>query len=192
MEEQVQQTAHASGGGGGGGVISLRPLQLSDVDDFMVWAADPDVARFCRWEPYTSRDDALAFIAGTVLPHPYYQAICLDGRPVGAVWVTRNEAASDACRGELGYALGSGYWGRGIVTEAVRMAVAEVFGGERPELERVEALVDVENKASQRVLEKAGFTREGVLRKYVVVKGRTRDLVVFSRLSTDDDDDDDS
>ncbi|XP_030543431.1 uncharacterized N-acetyltransferase p20-like [Rhodamnia argentea] len=187
MEEQVQQTAHASGGGG---VISLRPLQLSDVDDFMVWAADPDVARFCRWEPYTSRDDALAFIAGTVLPHPYFRAICLDGRPVGAVSVTRNEAASDACRGELGYVLGSGYWGRGIVTEAVRMAVAEVFG-ERPELERVEATVYVENKASQRVLEKAGFTREGVLRKYMVVKGRTRDVVMFSRLSTDDDDDDD-
>ncbi|KAI3441975.1 N-acetyltransferase domain-containing protein [Psidium guajava] len=183
MEKREQQTTHMSGGSGGN--ISLRPLQLSDVDDFMVWASDPDVARFCRFEPYTSRDDALAYIAGTVLPHPYFQAICLDGRPVGQVSVTRNEARMEACRGELGYALASGYWGRGIATEAVRMAVAEVFG-ERPEMERVEAVVDGENKASQRVLEKAGFAREGVLRRYQVLKGRTRDVVVFSRLSTDE------
>ncbi|XP_030445478.1 uncharacterized protein LOC115668112 [Syzygium oleosum] len=187
MEEQEQHTIPASGSGSGsGGGVSLRPLQLSDVDDFMVWASDPDVARWCRWEPYTSRDDALAYIAGTVLPHPYFMAICLDGRPVGQVSVTRNEAASEACRGELGYAMALGYWGRGIMTEAVRMAVAEVFGG-RPELERVEAVADVENKASQRVLEKAGFRREGVLRKYYVLKGRTRDAFMFSRLSTDTD-----
>ncbi|KAI6693258.1 hypothetical protein NL676_020968 [Syzygium grande] len=100
MEEQEQHTIPASGGGSGsGGRVSLRPLQLSDVDDFMVWASDPDVARWCRWEPYTSRDDALAYIAGTVLPHPYYRAICVDGRPVGQVSVTRNETASEACRG---------------------------------------------------------------------------------------------
>ncbi|KAI6693261.1 hypothetical protein NL676_020971 [Syzygium grande] len=66
------------------------------------------------------------------------------------------------------------------------MAVAEVFG-ERLELEMVEAMVDMENKASHIVLEKAGFRREGVLRKYAAVKGRTRDAVVFSRFSTDDD-----
>ncbi|KAK3417502.1 hypothetical protein EUGRSUZ_H03446 [Eucalyptus grandis] len=186
MEVHDRQIAPASGGSSGG-VISLRPLQLSDVDDFMVWATDPDVARFCRWEPYTSRDDALAYIAGTVLPHPYHRAICLDGRPVGVVAVERNEVARDACRGELGYVLGSGYWGRGIMTEAVRLAVAEVFGGARPELERVEAVVDVENKASQKVLEKAGFRREGVMKKYFVLKGKTRDAVMFSRLATDDD-----
>ncbi|KAF8016763.1 hypothetical protein BT93_H2096 [Corymbia citriodora subsp. variegata] len=182
MEEQEQQTTDTSGAGAGG-KISLRPLQLSDVDDFMVWATDPEVARFCRWEPYTSRNDALAYIAGTALPHPYYRAICLDGRPVGSLYVTRNEDRMEACRGELSYALGSGYWGRGIATEAVTAAVKEVFG-ERPELERVEAIVYAENKASQRVLEKAG---EGLLRKYVVIKGRTRDAFMFSRLSTDED-----
>ncbi|KAF7847509.1 hypothetical protein BT93_L2894 [Corymbia citriodora subsp. variegata] len=182
-QEQEQQTSRTSGGSTGG-VISLRPLTLSDVDDFMAWAGDPDVARFCRFEPYVSRDDALTYIAGTVLPHPYFRAICVDGRPVGQVSVTRNEAPADAHRGELGYALASEYWGRGIATEAARMAVAEAFRG-RPELERVEAMVVVENAASQRVLEKAGFAREGLLRKYQKVKGKTRDLVVFSRLSTD-------
>ena len=45
--------------------------------------------------------------------------------------------------------------------------------------------MDVDNKGSQRVLEKAGFVREGVLRKYFLQKGRVRDMVIFSLLSTD-------
>ena len=54
-----------------------------------------------------------------------------------------------------------------------------------PGLERVEALVDVANPASQRVLEKAGFTREAVLRKYTAVKGVVRDMVIFSFINAD-------
>ncbi|MCI72374.1 putative N-acetyltransferase, partial [Trifolium medium] len=50
---------------------------------------------------------------------------------------------------------------------------------------RLEALVDVENVGSQRVLEKAGFQKEGVLRKYWFMKGKSRDVIMFSYLSTD-------
>jgi RimJ/RimL family protein N-acetyltransferase len=52
-------------------------------------------------------------------------------------------------------------------------------------LERLEAVADVDNPASQRVLEKAGFKREGVLRKYVRLKGESRDMVMFSFLVSD-------
>jgi len=52
-------------------------------------------------------------------------------------------------------------------------------------LERLEALVDVDNVRSQRVLEKVGFQKEGVLRKYVYFKGKSRDMIMFSLLSTD-------
>jgi RimJ/RimL family protein N-acetyltransferase len=54
-----------------------------------------------------------------------------------------------------------------------------------PDLVRLQARVDVENKASQRVLEKLGFLKEGVLRKYMYNKGKVIDLVVYSLLSTD-------
>jgi len=70
------------------------------------------------------------------------------------------------------------------MTKAVKLAVKSVFE-EMKGLERVEALVDVENKGSLKVLEKVGFLKEGVLRKYIVLKGRTRDMVMFSFLSTD-------
>ncbi|XP_031374466.1 uncharacterized protein LOC116189079 [Punica granatum] len=163
--------------------VTLRPLTLDDVDDMMVWASDGKVARFCRWEPYQSLDALADYIRNVVLPHPCFRAICLRCRPIGEISVTEN-TGGDRCRGQLGYVLVSRYWGKGIVTKAVELAVALVFR-ERPELERAEALVDVDNVASQRVLAKAGFTREGVLRKNCVLKGRTRDMVMFSLLSTE-------
>ncbi|XVF63083.1 hypothetical protein PTKIN_Ptkin09bG0060500 [Pterospermum kingtungense] len=163
--------------------LSLRLLDVSDIDDFMVWASDEKVARFCTWEAYTNKEDGLNFIRNTVLPHPWFRAICLDDRPIGAISVSAN-SGNDKLRGELGYVLASKYWGKGIVTRAVKMVAKTIFT-DWPHLERLEALVDVENLGSQKVLQKAGFQREGVLRKYVTLKGSSRDMVMFSFLSTD-------
>lgn len=88
------------------------------------------------------------------------------------------------CRETISYALGSKYWGRGITTLAVKRAVSSAFE-EFPDLERTEGIVDVNNKASQRVLEKAGFLKEGVLRKYLCINEETIDFAMSSLLSTD-------
>lgn len=163
--------------------ISLRPLYLSDIDDFMVWVSDEKVSRFCIWDPYSDKEEGINFIKNVVITHPWYRAICLNNRPIGAISVMPN-SGNFRCKGALGYALGSKYWGKGIMTRAVKFVTGSIFT-EWPHLERLDALVDVENVGSQRVLEKAGFTREGVLRKYFVLKGRTRDMIMFSLLSTD-------
>ncbi|CAL1396654.1 unnamed protein product [Linum trigynum] len=165
-------------------IITLRPLEVSDVDDLMVWASDERVARFCPWEPNTKREQGLDFIINRAIPHPWLRAICLNGKPIGSILVTKN-SGNDACRGEIGYNLAWEHWGKGIATKAVKMAVKAVFEEWGTELERVEGLVDVENVGSQRVLEKAGFYREGLLRRYVVFKGRSRDMVLFSILCSD-------
>lgn len=163
--------------------ISLRPLELSDIDDFMVWVSDPKVARFCPWESYTNKEDGINYIKTKVPQHPWFRAICVNNRPVGATSVRPN-SGNDICRAELGYVLASKYWGKGIATQAVKIVTKTIFD-EWPHLERLEALVVVGNVGSQRVLEKAGFTREAVLRKYRILKGTTRDRVIFSLLSTD-------
>ncbi|GFZ08870.1 acyl-CoA N-acyltransferases (NAT) superfamily protein [Actinidia rufa] len=164
--------------------INLRLLDLSDVDDFLEWAMDPKVCQFCSWDTFTSKEQAMAYIADFIVPHPWFRAICLGDRAIGTISVLQNPGIGDSCRGEVGYVLGSKYWGKGIATRAVKMVAADIFV-EWPHLERLEALVDVDNKGSQRVLEKAGFVREGVLRKYFLQKGRARDMVIFSLLSTD-------
>ncbi|ONK65029.1 uncharacterized protein A4U43_C07F32730 [Asparagus officinalis] len=104
--------------------------------------------------------------------------VCLDGKPIGAISVTPSPVNGHRT-GEMGYVLASEYWGRGIVTKAVNMALKAVLQ-EVEGLERVEALVDVENAASQRVLDKeAGFVKEGVLRKYGVLKGVAKDMIIL-------------
>ncbi|KAJ4967953.1 hypothetical protein NE237_014654 [Protea cynaroides] len=163
--------------------ISLRPLEVSDLEDFMVWASDDLVTRFCSWDSYTSREVGLNYIKEIVIPHPWFRAICLENRPIGAISVIPG-SGNDNCRGELGYVLASKYWGKGIATQAVKLVVSSIFK-EWPHLVRLEALVDVENPGSQRVLEKMGFQKEGVLRKYLIQKGKIRDMVIYSFLSTD-------
>ncbi|KAL7259392.1 hypothetical protein ACSBR1_005316 [Camellia fascicularis] len=64
------------------------------------------------------------------------------------------------------------------------MALSQVFL-DFPDIVRLQAYADVENKGSQRVLQKAGFMKEGHLRKYSFLKGDLQDLFVYSFLSTD-------
>ncbi|XWS16302.1 hypothetical protein CRYUN_Cryun34aG0073300 [Craigia yunnanensis] len=64
------------------------------------------------------------------------------------------------------------------------MAVSQFFV-HFPDVVRLEAFVDVENKGIQRVVEKAGFEKEGMLRKYAYLKGKLRDLFPYCFLSTD-------
>ncbi|KAL3828777.1 hypothetical protein ACJIZ3_017579 [Penstemon smallii] len=163
--------------------ITIRPLDISDADDFMQWYSDEKVSKFCSWEAFTSKEAAVQHVIDNVLDHPWHRAICVSGRAVGSISVTPF-GGNDKCRAELGYVVGSAYWGKGIATRAVKMAANAIFV-EWGHLERLEAVAVVENVGSQRVLEKAGFMREGVLRKYYLLKGEPKDVVMFSLLSTD-------
>lgn len=134
-------------------------------------------------ERYLPKEEALTYLKEVAIPHPWRRSICIDDRSIGYVSV-KPELGDDRCRARVGYAVGTEHWGQGIVTAAVKMAVSSVFK-EIPYLVRLEALVEVENKGSQRVLQKAGFMKEGLLRKYGYNKGEIRDMIVYSFLSTD-------
>ncbi|KAL0558417.1 hypothetical protein IC582_002984 [Cucumis melo] len=163
--------------------ITLRPFQLSDVDDFMVWAGDDRVMKSIRWNVFTSKEQAHDFIRDVCIPHPWRRSICVDGRSVGFVSVYP-WSGEDRCKADVGYAVAREYWGRGIVTEALKIAVPQVFE-KFPEVVRLQAFVFIENRASQRVVEKVGFQKEGLLRKYCYIKGELKDLFVYSFLSSD-------
>ncbi|MEW5795874.1 MAG: GNAT family protein [Candidatus Zixiibacteriota bacterium] len=81
---------------------------------------------------------------------------------------------------ELGYWLSRKYRGRGMATEAVRLAVG--FGFKELKLVRIQAHVFTGNDVSVRVLEKCGFTFEGTARKRIKHRGRWRDLMMYSIL----------
>ena len=90
----------------------------------------------------------------------------------------------DGHKADIGYGLAAKYWGQGIATEAVKMAVKMVLM-DFPGIVRLQAFTYVENIGSQRVLETAGFKKEGLLRKYVLIKGSIKDTLVYSFLSKD-------
>ncbi|MBA0740550.1 hypothetical protein Gogos_013745 [Gossypium gossypioides] len=163
--------------------ISLRRFYLTDVDDFLKWASDDKVTRYLRWNTITSREEALSYLQKVAIPQTYCRSICLDDRFIGYVSI-KPGSGNDKSRARLGYAVSAEYWGQGIATAALKMAVANAFT-EFQGLVRVEALVEVENIGSQRVLEKVGFLKEGRLRKYGFCKGKIRDMIVYSFLSTD-------
>ena len=81
-------------------------------------------------------------------------------------------------RANLGYWVRSGRTGRGVATSAVGQLAEWAF--ENTDVTRLEIVVAVENRASLRVAEKAGAAREGVLRKRLVLGGRTHDAVMLS------------
>jgi len=81
---------------------------------------------------------------------------------------------------ELGYWLGEPFWGRGIMSDAVRRFTTWAFG--HLEVHRISAAVFDGNVASVRVLEKAGFEREGRMRAGVFKNGRVLDQLLYARI----------
>jgi len=163
--------------------LTLRPFNLSDIDDITTWASDDRVVRVHPRGPCTTKAQALDLLNGYILPHPWYHAICIENRSIRSIAVkpVAPEAPGNehGHKASIGYGLPYDYWGWGIATAAVKMAVAAVFK-EWPQLERLEALVEVGNKESQRALQMS----EGSLRKYVV-SGESVDVVMYSFLSSD-------
>lgn len=130
--------------------------------------------------PYTQAD-ARSWIrlAGTTGLNRVF-AIDVDGFAVGAIGVRPGEDVN-RLTAEIGYWLGEEYWGRGIATEAVEAVTRYAF--DTLGMARVYADVFEWNAASMRVLEKAGFSREGVLRASAVKDRQIVDQVVYGRVN---------
>ncbi|RWR91997.1 hypothetical protein CKAN_02118600 [Cinnamomum micranthum f. kanehirae] len=77
-------------------ILYVPTLPSSSLDDFMVWATDDRVSRFCTWDTYTNKEDAHNYLKEKVLPHPWIRAICIDDRPIGTILIVRGPSAIDA------------------------------------------------------------------------------------------------
>jgi ribosomal-protein-alanine N-acetyltransferase len=129
--------------------------------------------------PYTEADadSWLARRAQTVVSTNW--AIEADGQAVGGIGADPGEGVY-AKTARFGYWLGEAFWGRGIMTAAVRATTRHIF--DHFDLVRLEAPVFEWNPPSMRVLEKCGFVREGVLRRSVEKDGQIIDAVIYALL----------
>lgn len=162
--------------------LMLRPWQLSDVDDVLAYAQDPEWSRYLHAlpVPYTRRD-AEQFVARQVLLDPALHpawAIVLDGVVVGGINL---RFQFDYRVGELGYSIARDQWNRGYVTEAANAVIDDAFNA-HPELKRIRAFADARNTASQRVMEKVAMKKEGILRQNRLERGVLVDEAWFGVL----------
>ncbi len=162
---------------------TLRPWRNDDLPSLVTHANDPRVAATVRDHfpsPYT-REDGLRWLAhATGAGRDTSLAIEVDRAAVGGVGVIPGEDVHRV-RAEIGYWLGRAYWGRGIMTEAVRAYSEHLLSGRG--FLRLEAPVFAMNPASARVLEKAGFERESVQRSAAIKAGRVIDVWLYVRLA---------
>lgn len=82
-------------------------------------------------------------------------------------------------RAEISYDLDYDYWGCGITTSAIK-AITQ-FGLNDMQIQRIQATVAIDNISSMKVLEKNGFEREGVMKKYGILKEKTKDFYMYSK-----------
>ena len=164
--------------------LRLRKLRLSDAADFYAYARDPEVARFTTWTAHTSVDDSRAFIINALSQY---------GNGLVGQWGVEHKADRriiGTCgfayciawhhRAEVAYALARPYWRQGYMTEAMHAVLAAGF--DQLALNRIEARCEVDNLASERVMQKVGMRFEGVLRQHMLVKGSYRDLKLYAIL----------
>ena len=164
---------------------ALRRWAKSDVSSLVQHANNLNVARHLRDRfphPYT-RAHASAFLTHAIAGEPPTNlAIVVNDEAAGGIGYVRG---SDVERysAEIGYWLGEEFWGRGIATEALRMLTHQLFAD--GQLLRLFALPLADNLASIRVLEKAGYELEGLLRASCVKYGERRDQLLYARINPD-------
>ena len=163
--------------------LILRKPRMDDAPViFETYAQDPEVTRYLVWKPHQNIQETEQFL-----------------RACGQLWRTGKDFAyaitlkeNDSLIGmfglhpmkfkiEVGYALAHPYWGKGYMTEVLRTVID--WGLAQPDIFRVQAFCDVENLGSARVMEKAGMTREGLLRRYILhpnISSEPRDVYLYA------------
>ena len=158
----------------------VRSWRESDVPALARHANSPKVASELRDRfpsPY-GIDDARTFIAFARRQDPPTQlAIAVEDEAVGGIGFTPH-ADIERVTAEIGYWLGEEFWGRGITTAAVRALTAHAV--RTAGLTRVYAVPFARNGASRRVLEKAGYALEGILRRSAIKDGRIEDQALYA------------
>lgn len=165
--------------------LVLRAPRLNDADFIFKEWSDPEVTLYMRdQEPLKVREQAeeylRTFLSPAEIPTQKWWGIEeKEGRQlIGTCGFFRWDEQHH--RAEIGYDLCPDRWGRALMPEALTALIRHGFDQMR--LNRIEATTHVENRRSQRVLEKLGFQREGLLREYYCQNGIYNDQVQFSLL----------
>ena len=164
--------------------VALRALSLDDADRVHEWASQERACRFQAWGPNTW-EESTAFVTQAVADwqQPQNTEAGLRCRRRRARRRRHREVlrVSDTCN-EIGYAVHTDYWGRGLGTRIARALVSVAFDDR---IERVQATCDPRNAASRAVLQRVGMSVEGTLRRTMLLRDGWRDSLMHSVLRSE-------
>ena len=165
----------------------IRKWQLEDAKDLAAALSNTKIQDNLRDGlpyPYTEQD-GIEYISAMLSAdenETFAFAIVSDNKVIGSIGVFRQENIHRQTA-ELGYCIAEEYWGKGIMTDAVKQICKYVF--DKSDIIRIYAEPFAYNTASCRVLEKAGFQYEGTLRSNAVKNGKIIDMKMYSLLKTE-------
>ena len=167
--------------------FKIRKWELLDAKDLAVALSNTKIQDNLRDGlpyPYTEQDgvDYISAMLSADENETFAFAIIADSKVIGSISIFR-QGNIHRQTAELGYYIAEEYWGRGIMTEAVKQICEYVF--RKSDIIRIYAEPFAYNAASCRVLEKAGFQYEGTLRNNAVKNEKVIDMKMYSLLKTE-------
>ncbi len=168
-------------------ICKIRKWKLSDATDLAAAISNKKILDNLRDGlpyPYTEQDgeNYISEMLSANEDETFAFAITVDNKVIGSIGVFRQENIHRHTA-ELGYYISEEYWGKGIMTEAVKQICEYVFSNS--DIIRIYAEPFAYNIASCRVLEKAGFQYEGTLRNNAVKNGKVIDMKMYSILKAE-------
>lgn len=164
--------------------LVLRRIEQSDAMSILTYLSDDEVMKHYGLEPFQSVEDALNEIS-------WYESILDENTGIrwGITLKEENkvigscgflEMVAQHHRSDIGFELSKQHWGKGLASEALEAVVT--YGFKEMNLQRIQALIEPPNIPSQKLVEKHGFVKEGLLRKYEYTCGKFDDLYMYSLL----------
>lgn len=165
--------------------LLLRRVDSNDINEIFALRSNPETMKYIPRPLVKTDKDALEHIAMIDSKIDSNEginwAITLKDNPKLIGVIGHYRIKPENYRAELGYMLLPEYHGRGIVSEAVKEAIK--YGFQVMKLNSLEAIIDPDNHASAKVLEKNGFVKEAHLKEYEFFEGRFLDTVIYSILN---------
>ncbi|GIP43047.1 alanine acetyltransferase [Paenibacillus sp. J45TS6] len=162
----------------------LRRLDMDDLEEYFSFSSDPLVSERTLWDRHESTEDTRVFLEKVqrsfVEKIAYRWAVIYkpERRLIGRIgFIHLDEIHSCA---EIGYALSSRYWGKGITTEGLQEVIK--YGISHMNINRIEGRCNVDNLSSARVMKKVGMQQEGILREKFQIKGEFVDQIQFAMI----------
>lgn len=165
--------------------LLLRRVDVKDVNEIIALRSNPETMKYIPRPLVKTIEDALEHIAMMDAKIENNEginwAITQKGNPKLIGVIGHYRIKPEHYRAEIGYMLLPEFSGKGIISEAVKEVVKYGFKG--MQLHSIEAVIDPENNASAKVLEKNGFVKEAHLKENEFFEGRFLDSVIYSLLN---------